>query len=316
MDIVADSRFDGMTVRDLLRSHLGYSSNMIKKLKFSEGGITVNGKFVTVRYEISAGDVISLAVEDKPSDVSPYTIPSPIPIDVIYEDEWLTAVNKPADMPSHPSCGHRLDTVSNALAYRYREKNYVFRPVNRLDRDTSGCMLTANSKAAAYKMYISMTGGMIRKTYLALTDGVPANGSGVLRSYLKREEGSIVKRCTADQCDPESKEALTEYEVLCSHRSHALIALRPITGRTHQLRVQLTEIGCPITGDDMYGNTSEYIARQALHSFITELPHPESKERLVLRAPLHDDMIRAVVAVFGEDILELINAFDVTAKSD
>ena len=166
MDIIINENLSGRTIRDILTYELGFSSKMIKKLKFSENGINVNGKFVTVRYVLCKNDVLSLAVEDRPCDVSPYTVPVDIPIDIIFEDEFITAVNKPAGMPSHPSHGHRLDTVSNALAYKYRDKNYVFRPVNRLDRDTSGCMLTANSKAASYKMYQSMRRGEIKKDYI------------------------------------------------------------------------------------------------------------------------------------------------------
>ena len=168
MDILVDKDLAGLTVREYLTRRLGYSSAMIKKLKFSEGGILVNGSFVTVRYEMKEGDVLTLGVEDKEDDVSPYTVPVDIPIEVIYEDEYVTAVNKPAGMPAHPSHGHRDDTVSNALAFRYREKNYVFRPVNRLDRDTSGCMLTSNTRDASYKMYRAMTEGRIRKIYVAV----------------------------------------------------------------------------------------------------------------------------------------------------
>ena len=309
MDIITDEKLCGMTVREVLQRELKYSSNMIKKLKFSEGGILVNGSFVTVRYELKMGDVLSLAVEDKAEDVSPYTIPSPIPIDVIYEDEYLTAVNKPHAMPSHPSLGHKDDTVSNALAYRYREKNYVFRPVNRLDRDTSGCMLTANSKAASYTMYKSMVDGEIRKYYIAVTDGFTEADTGTLLSFLKREDGSIIKRAVTTSDDPEGKEAVTEFKVLWREGAHGVFLLSPITGRTHQIRLQLAEVGCPVTGDDMYGNASSYISRQALHSYVTMLPHPCTGETLKLIAPLRDDMISLIHRVFsdGDAVLEIIN---------
>ena len=300
MDIITDEKLCGMTVREVLQKELRYSSNMIKKLKFSDGGILVNGSFVTVRYELKRGDVLSLAVEDKAEDVSPYTVPSPIHIDIIYEDEWLTAVNKPHAMPSHPSLGHKTDTVSNALAYRYRDKNYVFRPVNRLDRDTSGCMLTANSKAASYIMYKSMVDGDIKKYYVAVTDGFPDIDEGTLRSYLKREEGSIIKRAVTTADDVEGKIAVTEFRVLWREGSHGVLLLSPVTGRTHQIRLQLADFGCPVTGDDMYGCPSSHILRQALHSFVTKLPHPNSGEALKLTAPLKDDMTNLIRAVFSD----------------
>jgi len=306
MDIKVDSATAGITVRELLQKRLGYSSSMIKKLKFSDGGILVDGHFVTVRHVLAEGEVLSLAVEDKESDVSPYTIPVDIPIEVIFEDEHMTAVNKPPFMPSHPSMGHRDDTVSNALAYRYRHKNYVFRPTNRLDRDTSGCMLTANTKSASYKLYRAMTEGKIRKTYVAVTDGVPTEREGKLVSYLKRAEGSIIKRQETDDNDPEGKIAVTEYRVITDNGKKAVVMLSPITGRTHQLRVQLAGIGCPITGDDMYGSPSELIERQALHSALTVLPHPETQEPLALTAPFHSDMSKLLSAFFGEGTDEMI----------
>ncbi|MBQ8524442.1 MAG: RluA family pseudouridine synthase [Clostridia bacterium] len=304
MDIKVDEKLAGMTVRELLQKRLGYSSNMIKKLKFSEGGILVDGHFVTVRHVLSIGEVLSLAVEDKDEDVSPYTIPVDIPIDVIFEDCHMTAVNKPPFMPSHPSMGHRDDTVSNALAYRYRDKSYVFRPTNRLDRDTSGCMLTANTKSASYKLYRAMTEGKIRKTYIAVTDGVPEAKEGQLVSYMRRAPDSIIKREETTSDDPEGKLALTEYRVLVHNGEHAAVMLSPITGRTHQLRVQLAGIGCPITGDDLYGTSSALINRQALHSALTVLPHPETGETLSLVAPFHNDMSQLLKALFGEGVEE------------
>lgn len=310
MNIIIDKNFDGRTVRDILTSELGFSGSMIKKLKFSDGGILVDGRFVTVRHVLSAGEALSLAVEDRPEDVSPYTIPAPLPLPVIFEDGEVTAVNKPPAMPAHPSHGHRLDTVSNALAYRYRDRNYVFRPVNRLDRDTSGCMLTANSKAASYKMYLAMTGGQIKKKYIAVTDGsfsaLPPQGS--LRSFIKRREDSIMERVEVDSLDPCGREAITEYEVLLDSGSHAVLMLSPITGRTHQIRVQLAGVGAPVTGDTLYGSPSEVIGRQALHSWRTEFPHPVSGERITVTAPLHDDMVLLIRTFFPNEAEALVRS--------
>ena len=115
MKIVIDERYAGRTIREVLTHEMGYSSNLLKKLKFSEGGILVNGTFRTVRHVLSVGEELSLAVEDTASDVSPYTIPVELPIEILYEDAYVTAVNKPFGMPSHPSLGHQRDTVSNAL---------------------------------------------------------------------------------------------------------------------------------------------------------------------------------------------------------
>ena len=290
MDILIDGNYEGMTIREVLFRELGYSVNLIKKLKFSEGGIFVNGKWVTVRYVLAHGDVLSLAVEDKPEDVSPYIIPVDLPLEVLYEDEAITVINKPYDMPSHPSHGHRLDTAANALAFRYADRTYVFRPVNRLDRDTSGCMLTANTKDASYKMYTAMVNGEIRKQYLAVTDGIPAEKSGTIRSFMHRRAESVIEREECDESLPDAKPAVTEYRVLDERDGHALLLCSPLTGRTHQIRVQLCGIGCPITGDTLYGSASPYIARHALHSYETRFPHPYTGEIMTVTAPIPADV--------------------------
>ncbi len=298
MDIIVDGELSGMTVREYLTKNRGFSSRMIKKLKFSDGGILVNGDFVTVRYILREGDVLSLATEDKPEDVSPYTLPAEMEIGIIYEDEYVTAVNKPAGMPSHPSHGHRLDTVSNALAYIYKDRNYVFRPVNRLDRDTSGCMLTSNTRDASYKMYRAMTEGKIKKTYVAVADGVPESETGVIDRPIGRSPTSIITRRITERDDPAGKEAVTEYRVLAENGEKSFFLLRPLTGRTHQIRVHLASVGAPVTGDDMYGKSSELIKRQALHCAVTEFPHPSDGRLITVAAPLPDDMVRLTEELF------------------
>ena len=311
MELGIDSARAGKTIREVLQQELGYSSNLIKKLKFSEGGILVNGEFRTVRYVLCEGDVLSLKVEDSAADVSPYTIAAELPIAVVYEDEWITVVNKPADMPAHPSLGHQMDTVSNALAWRYRNRPYVFRPVNRLDRDTSGCMLTANTRDASYKMYIYMTTGKIAKTYLAVLDGVPAEKNGRLVSYMHRVADSIIAREETTADAPDARIAITEYHVLWSDGSHSVVMAHPITGRTHQIRVQFAGIGCPVTGDDLYGAASPLIGRHALHSYQTCFPHPADGRPMAVTAPLHPDMLQLLDEIAGnrEAVLTAAEAY-------
>ena len=305
MEFVVDGRLAGRTIRDVLQRELGFSSKLIKKLKFSEDGITVDGQWVTVRHELREGEVLSLATEDRDADVSPYLIPADLPVEILYEDAWITAVNKPPDMPAHPSQGHRLDTLANALAYRYRDRIYVFRPVNRLDRDTSGCMLTSNTKDASYKMYAAMTGGRIRKEYLAVLDGIPLQPQGTIRSFMRRRPDSVIEREECSPEDPGAKEAVTEYRVLAVSGGHALAAASPVTGRTHQIRVQFAGIGCPVTGDSLYGTSSPLIARHALHSRRTSFPHPATGEDMEVSAPLPRDMEELISALgFRPDALD------------
>ncbi len=306
MEIRINNNYEGRLIREVLKIDLGFSVNLIKKLKFSPNGIKVNGEWVTVRYELKHGDVLYLATEDKPEDVSPYIIPIDLPLEVIYEDEYVTAVNKPYNMPSHPSLGHKLDTVANALAFRYSGNAYVFRPVNRLDRDTSGCMLTANTKDSSYKMYSSMVEGKIKKTYIAVLDGIPDKKEGILESYMHRKDESIVERCECSADAPDAKIAVTHYKLLDENGHECVIAASPITGRTHQIRVHFSSIGCPVTGDTLYGAESPFITRHALHSWRTIFPHPMTGEAVTVTSPIPDDISSLMSELgFGKIIPQL-----------
>ena len=311
MDIIINNNYEGKLIREVLKKDLGYSMNLIKKLKFSPDGIKVNGEWVTVRYVLKKGDVLSLAIEDKPDDVSPYIIPTELPIEVLYEDEYLTAVNKPYNMPAHPSLGHKLDTVANALAYRYKGSTYVFRPVNRLDRDTSGCMLTANTKDASYKLYSSMVNGDIHKTYIAMLDKTPSQREGVIETYMHRRDNSIIERevCSPDAHD--AKPAVTKYRVICEKNGKCIAAAYPVTGRTHQIRVHFASVGCPIIGDSLYGRESNDISRHALHSWRTSFPHPLDGREMKVTAPLPEDMVNLARSIGFDDINNILNKADI-----
>lgn len=306
MEIRIENNFEGKMIREVLKKDLGYSVNLIKKLKFSPDGIKVNGSWVTVRYVLCRGDVLFLDTEDKEDDVSPYIIPVDLPLTAVYEDGFVTVVNKPPDMPSHPSLGHKLDTVANALAYRYLGEPYVFRPVNRLDRDTSGCMLTANTRDASYKMYRAMVEGKIHKTYLAVLDSVPECREGVLRSYMHRRDESIIEREECGENDSDAKLAVTEYRVICDNGRECLVSASPRTGRTHQLRVHFSSRGCPITGDTLYGKASPFIGRHALHSWKTSFPHPENGGVITATAPLPADMMSLIYTLGFDEALDTI----------
>ena len=290
MKIVIDEKYDGLSVKEYLFRVLGFSVASVKRVKYREGGIAVNGEHVTVRRILRTGDVLSLAVEDTEGDENEYTVPVDIPIDVVYEDEFVTVVNKPPFMPAHPSLGHKDDTVANALAFRYRGKPYVFRPVNRLDRDTSGLMLVARDKVAAGKLYLSMRRGEIKKAYLAVLEGKITPGTGRIETYMCREGDSIVKRRVCDETAPGAKFAVTDYETVGSRPGLTLARAVPVTGRTHQLRVHFASVGHPIVGDTMYGTESDRIFRQALHAYELSFPHPLDGRTISLEAALPDDI--------------------------
>ena len=307
MDILINKEDAGKTIKKVLISDLGYSSRMIKKLKFSEGGILVNGQFKTVRYELKEGEILSLACEDTDEDTSPYIVPVQLDIGIAYEDEHLTVIDKPPLMPAHPSLGHKDDTAANALAYRYNGQPYVFRPVNRLDRDTSGLMITANTKHDAYKLYKSMINGDISKAYIAILDGYIEKDEDILVSYMSRCTDSIIKRRICAETEPDAKIAVTAYRVLMRCDGHSVVLASPVTGRTHQLRLHFSSIGYPICGDTMYGEYSNLIPRHALHSSYTSFIHPAGGDTVRLFSPLPQDMKNIIGNEKSDKIKEMLN---------
>ncbi len=292
MEKICSRELAGRTVKQML-SEMDISSKTVTALKKKPMGITVNGRCVTVRYVLCEGDILRLDITD--TEPSGNIIPSPIPIEILYEDSSLTAVNKPSLMPTHPSHGHFDDTLANALChYKGNDgKPFVFRPVNRLDRNTSGAVLVANNRVSAARLSSALQNGKIEKRYLAVLCGVPTEEAGQLETYIRRREESIIYREICDE-RPDADYALTRYRVLEISGGHALVMASPITGRTHQLRLHFAHIGCPILGDDLYGEPSSIITRQALHAYSLVLPHPETGEELSIVAPLPQDLKEAL----------------------
>lgn len=293
-----------------MRRVLGISMGTVKKLKFLEKGILLNGERVTVRAIARAGDVLFLETEDTESQTG--LKPVNLPLDIAYEDEDFVVPNKPADMPTHPSHDHHYDTVANALAYRYGEMGipFVFRPVNRLDRNTSGLLLVARNRLAACELCASLQKGEIKKTYIAVLDGIPPKSEGIIDTYMRRTAESIIVR---ENCGEGmgGDRAITKYKVLYTENGHSIVSAEPVTGRTHQLRVHFAGIGCAIVGDDMYGKASELIPRHALHSHSLTLPHPKTREILTVNASLPTDMTLLVKSLFGKSCAD-IAASDIT----
>ena len=300
MDILVDEKQDGTTVLQYIKRNLTISSAHLKHLKFSEGGIRVNGSHATVRRILRTGDILSLAIEDREEDSR--VEPRELPLCIAYEDGECIVPSKPSDMPTHPSHDHYDDTVANALAYRYEKlgEPFVFRPVNRLDRNTSGLLLIAKNRIAAGRLSRAMSEGRIKKAYIAVLCGELPQREGVIETYMRRTAQSIIVRenCGAGEG---GDYALTRYKVLYEWDGHSIVAARPITGRTHQLRVHFAGLGAPILGDDMYGDSSTLIGRHALHSAALCFPDFKGEDIRVLSEP-PEDMKNAISRIFGEDI--------------
>ena len=303
MQIKITDAHHGRILRYFLQKELHLSTKMIKHLKFLEDGILVNGARVTVRYVLQVGDLLSLAVEDEES--APIK-PVDLPIEILYEDDDLVVPAKPADMPTHPSHDHYEDTVANALAYRYAQSGvpFVFRPINRLDRNTSGLLLIARNRMAAGRLTESMQKGRIKKRYLAILDGEMTESDGVIDKPLHRTAESIILREVCSPDAPDAAPSRTEYTVLATGGGHTLVEARPITGRTHQLRVHFASIGHPITADDLYGTPSPYLNRHALHAYRLDFPHPADGARILsLTAPLPADLLALLERYFKGSLL-------------
>lgn len=262
MKYIIDSKSEKLSIKSFLTDKLNLSSRLIKHLKKYYDGILLNGVHANVNTILTENDVLELDFSDRYDDVNEYLVKTDIALDIVYEDENITVINKPAGMPTHQSLNHYEDTLANALAFRYRDRPYVFRAVNRLDKDTSGIILTANNKLYAELLASKLQQSKFKKEYIAIVEG-ELTGKGVINAPIARQAESIIIREIRD----DGEVAITEYEVVCSSEKLSVIKAYPITGRTHQIRVHMSHIGHPILGDSMYGEKSDLINRHALHAY-------------------------------------------------
>ena len=266
----------GQTVRDFLRSTLGFSARTLKNLKYN-GNITADGKAVHANFVLQENAHLVL---EFPDEVSETITPEDIPINIIYEDDDFLAVNKPYGMPSHPSQNHHLGTLANAVMFKYRHTPFVYRVLTRLDIDTTGVVIIAKNAVFAN----SFQKCDIKKEYLAVCVGSPCPKKGTIEAPIGRAEG-IIKRCVTK----DGKPSLTEYEVLDENDSLSLVRAVPITGRTHQIRVHMAHIGCPLLGDYLYGKEIPG-ERTRLHCEKLTFIHPMTGKVTVLTAKVPDDI--------------------------
>ena len=266
-----------MKIRDYLKNRLGLSTSLIGKVKYDN--VKLNGVYVHMRAMVKDGDVIEITLPDEDSE---NIEPMDIPLDIVYEDEYLIAVNKPKNMPVHPSRGNHLPTVANAMRH-YIGRPFVFRAVNRLDRDTSGIVLIAKDRLSGAKLYQAMKERKFEKTYLAVVEGV-TEPHGIIDAPIAREEEGSIKRIVRE----DGKTCVTEYELLSTDEfGNSLIKVIPHTGRTHQIRVHMAYIGHPLVNDFLYGTRAE--ATYSLHCSSLSFPHPFTGEIITVKAelPIH-----------------------------
>ena len=302
MEFRIDQAHHGKTVLSYVRYTLRISSRMLTVLKQTENGITVNGEHVTVRRILSEGDVLGLAIDDTAERASHNVPPSDIPLDVLYEDAHVIAMNKPPHMPTHPSHNHHDDTLANALAYRYAKDGvpFVFRPMGRLDRNTSGVVLAAKDKVASGSLTAAIKAGEVQKTYLAIVTGeLPVDGQiHTIECGIRRMADSVIMRTTCEDSTDPSEASVTDYEVLDAGDGLSLVRVKPRTGRTHQIRVHFAYIGHPLLGDDLYGTPDDRIDRHALHALLLEFPLPFADARKCIEAPVAQDMLALIHQYF------------------
>ena len=279
---------DGATVRHILRAKLQFSSHAVSRLAHGGDLIRVNGLRVHTPHVLRAGDVLEVETRDARPPKALIT-PGAWPLPVVWEDEHLLVVNKPAGMTAHASNFlPDTPTVAGALAWE-RGTAFIFHPVNRLDKGTTGLMVIAKSGYVHDLLRRSLHTPAFRREYRALCVGCPSPESGTVDAPIGRDERSAVARMVR----PDGAPAVSHYRVLSRHGGLTLLQLRPETGRTHQLRVHMAWLGCPLAGDWLYGvEDPALISRPALHSCGLDLLHPVTSAPLSLSAPLPEDMQR------------------------
>ena len=278
----------GTTVLDFLRKK-GFSRHILSSMKADKEALTRNGQRIGGREHLLAGDHFRVRLlETIDSDG---IVPVSMPLSILYEDEDILVINKPADMPVHPSIGNYTNTLANGVTAYLDAKgeHSPFRCINRLDRDTSGALILAKNAFSAAVLSTQMRNRQIRRTYLAVVEGItPPNGT--ISAPISRVDDSVIER-HVDFLHGEP--AVTHYERLETKNEHSLLEIHLETGRTHQIRVHMGYIGHPLPADYLYHPKYDCFKRQPLHSLQLEFRHPVTDKSMCLLAPVPEDMCNA-----------------------
>ena len=272
-------------INQILINHFRISTRLLNKL-IKNHLIYKNFEIADTRESISIGDIITINLNYNEDNSN--IIPTKMPLDIIYEDDWFIIINKPAGMPVHPSTLHYTDSLSNGVRYYFDSINLKkkIRPVNRLDLNTSGIVIFAKSEYIQEQLSYKMKEDILKKEYICFINGSLDKKSGIIDLPIARKDGSIIERCI----DNTGQKSITIYEVLRKYDKYSKVRCLLKTGRTHQIRVHFSHIGHPLLGDTLYGFSSNFIDRQALHSYKVSFIHPITLEHLSFIAPIPDDM--------------------------
>lgn len=285
-----DEENEGLRIEQFLRRK-GYSGQNLTEIKRMPKSVLVNGEHYYMREQLKKGDHLAICIcETECSEKIP---PTEIPLNIVYEDEDIIVINKPAGMPIHPSLNNYTNSMANALAWYYQKpgKPFIFRCCNRLDRDTSGLTVVAKHLVSGNILSSMVYKREIHREYQAIVRGHVTPESGTINAPLARKPGTIIERMV----DFENGEtAITHYQLIKEANGHSLVSLKLETGRTHQIRIHMKHIGFPLIGDYLYNPDMEYMSRQALHSHRLVFNHPITGERMEFVAPLPEDMVRVI----------------------
>ena len=285
MEYVVTEAEEGRHLRDILRRSMGVSYSAMKSAKWDER-ILLDGEPARVDAVMHAGQTVTMLW---PEPLPVYQLrPYDLPLNIPYEDEHLLIVDKIAPLASQSSAGHPDDSLENAVySYFGCPERFIYRPVNRLDRGTSGLMVIAKTPHAQHRLQQQLHTEAFQRIYLAVTEGAPNPPSGTIDAPIAKEEAASVRRVVCPQGQP----SVTHYETLRTGNGRALVRLRLETGRTHQIRVHMKHIGCPVCGDFLYGTElPELPGRFALHSAELVLHHPFTGETLHITSPLPETL--------------------------
>ncbi|WP_031515037.1 RluA family pseudouridine synthase [Desulfofalx alkaliphila] len=287
---IITGREAGRTVENFLYKDMGFSRTMIRKLKRT-AGVRVNGKPVFFSDRLKAGDILYVPL-DLDDDCEAGFEPQDIHIDIIHEDPHILVVNKPANMLVHPVAHEQHNTLANAVLFHYSKQNLkvAFRPVSRLDRDTSGLLVVAKNAHVGYQLAKQLKTGEFKRYYLGVVHGLVQQPQAVIALPIGRCKDGRVRH----EINFKGRHSITHYWVVNHLGSNTVVKLRLETGRTHQIRVHMGAIGYPLVGDTLYGGSCCGINRQALHCQRLIFKHPITGELLTLDAPLPKDMQKLI----------------------